>query len=442
MASSHGDTISNMKAMLASLSSAVPSQRRMPPAGLPARGGNVVLVTGTTGSLGCHLLGALARSSDVLHVYALNRASNNASLSTRQQDALVERAIDPCILDLPKITLLEGDLSLPNWGIAKDKYREMYGSVTHILHNGSHSWRVDMMSGLDAFGPVLLGLLRLVQFALDSPCADTRRLLFISSTGAIHEAPRDMPIAEAPVDPIYAIGNGYAQSKWVAEQLLLTTAQRTTLDPLIVRVGQLTGGPAGDWAANEWFPVMVQSAPYLGCFVDDPRRFGSTDFGTRYQPCPFLPFDIAANALLDMLHASSPTHIVHLIHPRPVCWNVIARHIAKEFSVKLVPYRKWLALLENAARLLPKDTAARRRKMGQCRALRLLPFFRIYVHDGSEVSPLAMGWPNLEVKEAVAASQTLADPRLRKLESEDVMKWLEYWRRVGALPAGSSVARL
>lgn len=80
--------------------------------------------------------------------------------------------------------------------------------------------------------------------------------------------------------------------------------------------------------------------------------------------------------------------------------------------------------------------------MGQCRALRLLPFFRIYVHDGSEVSPLAMGWPNLEVKEAVAASQTLADPRLRKLESEDVMKWLEYWRRVGALPAGSSVARL
>lgn len=80
-------------------------------------------VHGTTGSLGCHLLEALARSSDVLHVYALNRASNNASLSTRQKDALVERAIDPCILDLPRITLLEGDLSLPNWGIPEDKYR-------------------------------------------------------------------------------------------------------------------------------------------------------------------------------------------------------------------------------------------------------------------------------------------------------------------------------
>lgn len=57
------------------------------------------------------------------------------------------------------------------------------------------------------------------------------------------EAPRDTPIAEAPVDAVYAIGNGYTQSKWVAEQLLLATAQRTTLDPLIVRVGQLTGGP-------------------------------------------------------------------------------------------------------------------------------------------------------------------------------------------------------
>lgn len=282
------------------------------------------------------------------------------------------------------------------------------------------------MSGLDAFGPVLLGLLRLIQFSLDSPGGDTRHLLFISSYASVYEAPRDIPVREAPADPSYATFSGYTQSKWVAEQLLLATAQRTTLDPLIVRVGQLTGGPAGDWAANEWFPVMVQSAPYLGCFVDDPR------------PCPFLPFDIAAGALLDMLHASSPTHIVHLIHPRPVCWNAIARHIAAELSVKLVPYREWLARLENAARSLPEDKTVRRRRLRECRALRLLPFFRVYVPDGSEASPSAMGWPDFEVKQAIAASQTLANPCVRQLGSEDVMKWLEYWRRVGALPAKNS----
>ena len=67
------------------------------------------------------------------------------------------------------------------------------------------------------------------------------------------------------------MGTGYAESKWVSEQILLTAAEKTPLDPLIARLGQICGGPDGTWNAHEWFPSMVQSAIALGCFPDDPN---------------------------------------------------------------------------------------------------------------------------------------------------------------------------
>lgn len=76
---------------------------------------------------------------------------------------------------------------------------------------------------------------------------------------------------EAPVPPELALMSGYSQSKWVAEQILQNAGARTALDPLVCRVGQVSGGPSGDWAPNEWYPIMVQSATQVGCFPEDPR---------------------------------------------------------------------------------------------------------------------------------------------------------------------------
>lgn len=64
---------------------------------------------------------------------------------------------------------------------------------------------------------------------------------------------------------------GYAESKWVSEEILYSAACRTSLPILIVRLGQVCGGPDGTWPYLEWFPSMVQAAPVLGCFPDDAR---------------------------------------------------------------------------------------------------------------------------------------------------------------------------
>ncbi|EED78057.1 predicted protein [Postia placenta Mad-698-R] len=333
--------------MLAKLSAGLPVRHRPEDSLIvPRRDGDVVLVTGTTGSLGCHLLEALSLTPTVHRIYALNRASKDGTpLYVRQKAALIERAIDARILNLQKVVLIEGDLNHPTWGLTEGTFEEIVSTHADL-------------------------------------------------TAPLPEAPRDKSIAETVVDISAATYSGYSMSKWIAENLLLAAANASGLDPLIVRVGQLSGGPGGAWAANEWFPLMVQSAPYLGCFTADPR------------PVDFLPFDVGAAALVDMLDASSPTHIAHLVHPRPTSWNAIAGPIAAALGVELVPFAEWHARLEAAP------------NVRELRARRLLPWFRGQALRMSS-SPNAMGWPGMDTIYAVRASRTLADPALRQLGEED-----------------------
>lgn len=76
---------------------------------------------------------------------------------------------------------------------------------------------------------------------------------------------------ETPLEPDLAVGTGYAESKWVSEQILYEAAAKTQLDTLVIRVGQVCGGLDGAWNVTEWFPTLVQSGPKLGCFPDDPK---------------------------------------------------------------------------------------------------------------------------------------------------------------------------
>lgn len=92
----------------------------------PEGGGDVVLVTGTTGNLGCYLLDALVSSGEVRLVYGLNRASRDGvSLVERQKEALRHRGLDARILQSPKVVLLEGSLTDPAWGLSAEMYEQV-----------------------------------------------------------------------------------------------------------------------------------------------------------------------------------------------------------------------------------------------------------------------------------------------------------------------------
>jgi hypothetical protein len=92
----------------------------------PSAGGYVVILTGTTGGLGSSVLAGLCASPRVRKVYALNRRSSKVrSLKERQREALASRGLDEHVVDSEKVILLEGDLTLPDFGLEEAVFREV-----------------------------------------------------------------------------------------------------------------------------------------------------------------------------------------------------------------------------------------------------------------------------------------------------------------------------
>jgi hypothetical protein len=98
-----------------------------PPAVATVGGGEVVLLTGTTGTLGSAVLAELASSQMVSKIYAFNRPSTAESLEGRQAAALLEHGLDLPSATAAKIIYVEAQLHQEQLGISADLYSEVRG---------------------------------------------------------------------------------------------------------------------------------------------------------------------------------------------------------------------------------------------------------------------------------------------------------------------------
>lgn len=76
----------------------------------------VILITGTTGSIGAHVLADFLALPSVSKVYALNR-KNHISLLERQRDSFRMRGLDVALIDSSKLVLLEADVTQPDFAL-------------------------------------------------------------------------------------------------------------------------------------------------------------------------------------------------------------------------------------------------------------------------------------------------------------------------------------
>ncbi|KAF8990609.1 hypothetical protein BDQ17DRAFT_1433645 [Cyathus striatus] len=387
--------------------------------------GITVLVTGTTGALGCYILATLVARKSVAHIYALNRhRKGRVGILERQKMALIERGLDPdSILSSGKVDILEADLTVPGFSISSHIYNKILNTVTHIIHN---AWTVDFNLSLISFENNIKGLRNLIDFAISSPHKSSVKFVYSSSIGVfqnIHENGMGKPIPEdIPTQAETAVGNGYTESKWISEKILANAAKRTTLRPLVVRVGQLSGGINGCWNTHEWVPALVQSTSALKCVPDEDKIVS------------WIPIDVAASAMIDFISSEFNSYrTVHLTHPNPVSWKTIAHTISQELSAPLVSKAEWFDRLER----MPMDRSLENGDgaveiLRDVPALRLLQFFRKHIKEDS-YSNEAIGFPNLGNSISVSLSSTLSDPGIRKISESDVRLWIGYWKRKGLL---------
>ena len=88
--------------------------------------GMVVLLTGSTGSIGSHILEALLREPRILRIYAFNRpSSRQVSLLDRHRERFEDKGFDKSLLVSQKLVFLEGDASQDGLGVSSLVFNEV-----------------------------------------------------------------------------------------------------------------------------------------------------------------------------------------------------------------------------------------------------------------------------------------------------------------------------
>ncbi|VDB87373.1 unnamed protein product [Peniophora sp. CBMAI 1063] len=392
-----------MEAMVAKYSVDFPPPRVQAGGPLPEQ--ETVVVTGTTGRLGCHLLAQLIQDPRVHRVYALNRASSGdaspEALRERMRYAFETWELDPTLLQSEKLALFASNYAAERLGLDADTYAAIESQVTTIIHN---AWRVDFNVALSGFEPLIAGLRRLIELASNSPVPGGARLLFVSSISVLLSTPSDRPALEEPiVDARISAGFGYAESKWVAETLLLRARDAVGLRSAAVRVGQMSGDTrVGGWNKQEWVGAIAR----LGQIVQA--------LPMRDEPVTWVPVDIAATALIDMTRSEEPCF--NLVAPVASDWQTVFGAFAERLNLPLIKYEEWAARVTAAAE---RNTSSE-----DTQPFALAQFFQEgNFGEGASIS----------TTRACKVSPTLA--KMSPVGAEDVALYVDFWKKIGFLHA-------
>lgn len=370
---------------------------------LPSREDRVVLLTGSTGGLGCFVLQALLEDSSVSHVYCLNRSADSASLQARRSR---DRGL-PIYFPHRRVTFLTWNLSQPKLGL-HETYGTVLDSVTDIIHS---AWPVNFNLGLDAFRPHLEGICNLLSFAYESP--HTQSLFFLSSissvaaSGSISIPERALPDLQSPAP------TGYGRSKYLAECILDYAAYvLPSLDIRVARVGQVAGPAVGEgvWNRWEWLPSLVISSRYLGVI---PTALGGC------QTIDWIPIDALAPVLIELALGSQRSErgatFFHLSNPKPTTWAhllpFVIAGLGGENAITEVSFTDWLQRVRSTG--VETDPE----ELGKVHpAIKLVKFYESLQNEEL---------PTLEMQTTLQASQRLRN--VQNIQGEMLTKWVKGW---------------
>lgn len=380
--------------------------------------GHTVLLTGSTGSLGTYLLAALLARPDIKKVICLNRGHD---AEERQSKSFESRNFPPVLQDptnKSRVAFHQADLQSPRLGLSPDAYASIARETTVIIHN---AYPVNFLMNVHQFEPHLLGLLRLIELSLQT----NAYLMFVSSistgmsaTGARQRVPEIVLDTATQLNDL--LPQGYAQSKYVCEQMLQTLADRlASQHAAVLRVGQICGPRHGNGAWNkwEWFPSLVMSSRFLGVAPDaigqkinwvpvDELATILTELVADVRPSP------AVRAVVGNGEKKSPgLEVYNLVNPSLSSWSEVLPALT-EAVPETVPVSRWVARLEasveTSTHLLDQNPGAK-----------LVDFYK-GAFLGTDVAE-----PVYDVENLVRASSTAA--KLSPVTQSDLKRWMDAW---------------
>jgi amino acid adenylation domain-containing protein/thioester reductase-like protein len=303
-----------------------PSLSFKAPSPLTYGGHESVLLTGASGFFGAYLLRDLLETTEH-RIYCLVRAQDATSGSQRVRDNLSKYGLWKDAY-ARRIVAVPGDMGKPRLGIQNEQYEYLSGKVGIVFHNAAKVNFLQPYAMLKSEN--VDGTQSILEF-----CGKTaiKRLHYVSTVSvfASSKYDRESYLTEEAVPYAQGIIGGYAQSKWVAEQLVLK-AIAGGLRGWVYRLGTIAGDSnTGACNESDLLPKLLVGAIELGSMPKMDRKV------------EFSPVNLASRAMVAISKLEdSHRSIFHLVHPSPPTQSELAKMIQKlEYPLKEVELKEW-----------------------------------------------------------------------------------------------------
>lgn len=311
----------------------------------PLKDAKTVLLTGATGFLGAFLLSSIMQCTSA-HVICLVRFTD----PTEQKAPAGMARIRKNLLDLglwqdsilERMEVLPGDLARKRLGLSGEVFDELASRIDVIIHAAATVNLVYPYAALRA--PNVGGTREILRLACKAGVA----LHHVSTNGVLppspspngsqeHDAREAWPeTAMIGIDAVpQQLLDGYSQTKWVAEQLVLEAGKRG-LPVRIYRPGTISGHSVLG-SSNAWDLLMA--------LVVESLHLGKSPAVAGWL-AEMTPVDFVSNAITSLAsHTSTSQVLFHLGEPRPLPAARIFDLLAGlGYPTEPIAWDEWVAL--------------------------------------------------------------------------------------------------
>jgi amino acid adenylation domain-containing protein/thioester reductase-like protein len=295
-----------------------------------------VLLTGATGFVGVHLLDELVTRENCT-VHCPVRASDVQDARNRLTAALERHALAaPAIMR--HVVVVPCDLGLPSFGLEPGEFADLAESVDTIIHNAAMvNLVLDYASHRSANVTATTEILRLVARGVP-------KSLHYVSTLSVFPVPDPGEAAGPPGEPVagehepwdWAVpADGYSQSKWVAEQILMLARAR--------------GMPATVYRLGEVMPHSRTGIANHRSLLDSLLR-ACAQLGMRFATqalTDWTPVDKVSEFIVGAARSGrNVADYLHVLRPPGIRIEDVLDALGNGWPLREVPYSEFWTMLE------------------------------------------------------------------------------------------------
>jgi amino acid adenylation domain-containing protein/thioester reductase-like protein len=376
------------------------------PTTAPKHNRHRLFLTGATGFIGAFLLQELLIKQPQATIYCLVRAKTIGEASDRLRSVMKGYEIWSDAFGERIIPVL-GDLEKPQFGMGSQQFLKLANQIDVIYHSGAYVNLVYPYSALrDANVGGTVEVLRLATINQTIP------LHYISTIDVFHSAQYNGcdPILESDqlpsADGYY---EGYAQTKWVAEKLVMAAIDRG-LPTVIYRLGMITGhSKTGGSQLGNLICRMIKGFIQMGTAPD-------LEMGMVLAPVDYVVEAIAALSYNPSVIGQS----LHIVSPHRLSFKQFVADInSNGHPVEIVSYTNWHRQLKHVS-----DNA-------------LIPIASMFAYDDRHGgSAIETGTFVAQTHDTMETNHHLSGTNIEcpSLTQTTIQAYIQYFNRQGFLP--------